>query len=156
MAQPHRRGLRREYRGFPEAESEFGRMMLREVITPAQYQAGMLFVGLTVAQCAVYDVPSPHPHSIDLTRVGVSLGREMPSEVAVSIKRRYAEMFEACVTAGNRAQRVVKDCAVLDRKVGDFTSLALLRRGLDALVKHFHIDPKLGIDSLKRITETRN
>lgn len=146
-SQPHRRGVVRRFREWPEAGSEFGRSMIRGAITPAQYAAGMRYAELVVAFCAVYDVPSPHPHSIDLTRVGASQGREMPPDVAEKIKADYNAAFVACRGAGNRAQRIVKDCAVLDRRIGDFASLALLRSGLDALVHHFGIDSGLQISS---------
>jgi len=149
-AQPHRRTVARDFREWPEAGSEFGRSMIRGAITPAQYAAGMRYAELVVAFCAVYDVPSPHPHSIDLTRVGVSQGREMAPDVAEKIKEKYNAAFVACRVAGNRAQRVVKDCAVLDRRVGDFSSLALLRSGLDALVHHFGIDSGLQISNRQK------
>ena len=149
-SQPHRVGVPREYREWPEAGSEFGRMMLRKIITPAQYEAGILFAGLSVAFCAVYDVPSPHPHAMDLTRVGVSQGREMPPEKAAEIKKRYNRAFEACADAGRRAQIAVKNCAVLDRKVDSFEMRDGLRAGLDRLIHHFGIDPHLKLDRKSR------
>ena len=140
-SQPHRVGVPREYREWPEAGSEFGRMMLRKIITPAQYEAGMLFAGLSVAFCAVYDIPSPHPHAMDLTRVGVSLGREMPPEKAIEIKKRYNRAFDTCADAGRKSQMAVKNCAVLDRKVDSFEMRDGLRAGLDRLIHNFGIDP---------------
>lgn len=149
-SQPHRVGVAREYREWPEAGSEFGRMMLRKIITPAQYEAGILFAGLSVAFCAVYDVPSPHPHAMDLTRVGVSLGREMAPEKAIEIKKRYNRAFDACGEAGRKAQMAVKNCAVLDRKVDSFEMRDGLRAGLDRLIHHFGIDPHLKLDRKSR------
>lgn len=149
-SQPHRVGVPREYREWPEAGSEFGRMMLRKIITPAQYEAGMLFAGLSVAFCAVYDIPSPHPHAMDLTRVGVSLGLEMPPEKAVEIKRRYNRAFDTCADAGRKSQMAVKNCAVLDRKVDSFEMRDGLRAGLDRLIHHFGIDPHLKLDRKSR------
>lgn len=154
-SQPHRVGVAREYREWPEAGSEFGRMMLRKVITPAQYEAGMLFAGLSVAFCAVYDIPSPHPHAMDLTRVGVSFGREMPPEKAVEIKRRYNRAFDTCADAGRKSQMAVKNCAVLDRKIDSFEMRDQLRAGLDRLVHHFGIDPELKLDRESRSREYR-
>ena len=153
--QPHRAGLPRQYRDWPEAGSEFGRMLLRDVINPAQYEAGMLFAGLSVAFCAVYDVPSPYPHAMDLTRVGVSQGREMPPEKAAEIKKRYNRAFEACADAGRKAQLAVKNCAVLDRKIDSFEMRDALRAGLDRLVHHFGINPKLSLDRESRIRNPR-
>jgi hypothetical protein len=152
-SQPHRVGVPREYREWPEAGSEFGRMMLRKIITPAQYEAGMLFAGLSVAFCAVYDIPSPHPHAMDLTRVGVSLGREMAPEKAIEIKKRYNRAFDACGEAGRKAQMAVKNCAVLDRKIDSFEMRDRLRAGLDKLIVHFHINPQLELDRESRITD---
>lgn len=154
-AQPHRVVVMAKYRDRPEAESNFGRTMLRQVITPAQYAAGMAFAELAAAFCAVYDIPSPHPHAMDLTRVGVSQGREIRPDIADRIKVRYRRAFEACCEAGDKAQRAVKDAAVIDRPVSDFGALDLLRAGLDKLVHHFGIDPALPLDRRSRITESR-
>lgn len=149
-AQPHRRGVAREYREYPEAESNFGRMMLRGNITPAQYEAGMRYAGLVAAFCAVYDAPSPYPHSIDLMRVGVSRGDEIPPHIAQAIKDRYNAAFEACESAGRKAQRAVKEYAVRDQLVDGFDVLDLLKMGLDALVNHFGIDPALQISQRQK------
>lgn len=154
-AQPHRVVVMAKYRDRPEAESNFGRTMLRQVITPAQYAAGMAFAELAAAFCAVYDIPSPHPHAMDLTRVGVSQGREIAPDIADRIKVRYRRAFEACCEAGDKAQRAVKDAAVIDRPVSDFGALGLLRAGLDKLVHHFGIDPALPLDRKRQITESR-
>lgn len=141
-SQPHRRNVAKKFRQWPEAGSAFGRLMIRGTITPAQYEAGIMFTELVAAFCAVYDIPSPHPHGIDLSRVGVSRGQEMPPHVAEAIKRRYNDAFDACSEAGNKAQRAVKDHAVRDVPVGDFETLALLKKGLDKLVVHFALDPR--------------
>lgn len=144
-AQPHRLSVVAKYREYPEAESEFGRMMLRGVITPAQLAAGIAFAESAAGFRAVYDIPSPNPSGIDLARVGASQGVSMPSHVADALKLRYRRAFEAAMEAGDKAQRAVKNHAVLDKPVGDFETLRLLKNGLDKLVKHFGIDPKLQI-----------
>jgi hypothetical protein len=118
-SQPHRLEVPKRYRERVEAESAFGRLMLRETITPAQYEAGMLFAGLSAAFCAVYDIPSPHPHALDLTRVGVSQGREMPSHVAESIKLRYRRAFEVCVEAGDKPFEDTAPCEMGQAEVND-------------------------------------
>lgn len=144
-AQPHRMGVLAKYRDWPEAESEFGRLLLRGGITRSQYDAGIRFTELCAAMCAVYDAPSPHPHAIDLTRVGVSRGREMPSEKAKAIITRYNKAFEVCMDVGRPALRAVKDHVVLDKPVGDFDALNALSRGLSKLVDHFGLDARLQI-----------
>ena len=149
-AQPHRLAVLSKYREWPEAESEFGRLMLNDKITPAQYEAGRLYAGLADSYRAVWDMPRIHPAGIDLTRVGVSQGREMAPDHARSVKRRYELAFEACMEAGHRAQRAVKDHAVFERKISDFSTLDLLKAGLDRLVVHFGIDPKLQISSSRQ------
>jgi hypothetical protein len=150
--QPHRQSVPKKCREWPEAESEFGRSLLRGAITPAQHAAGMRFTELSVALCAVYDVPSPYPHAMDLTRVRGAMGPGMPSDVATAIRSAYGAAFEACAKAGRKPQRAVKDCVVLDRAIGDFETLRLVRLGLDELVRHFGIDPKLELDRRVRIT----
>ncbi len=75
----------------------------------------------------------------------------MASEQAKRIKDRYDAAFEALGEAGNRAQRVVKDCAIWDRRVDDFDKLKLLRAGLDKLIHHFGIDPLLVLDRNRQI-----
>lgn len=144
-AQPHRLAVAPQYREWPEAESEFGRMMLRGVITPAQFEAGSRYAQLAASYRAVWDMPPLTPRAVDLTHHGVAVSQGMASEQARAIKRRYDEAFEACAEAGNRAQRAVKDHAVFDRKVSDFGALEYLRRGLDKLIHHFGIDERLQI-----------
>jgi hypothetical protein len=149
-AQPHRRGLDSEVREWPEAESEFGRLMLREVITPAQYEAGKLYAMLASSYRMVWGIPPIHPVSVDLVRVGASMARGLEAEAARRIKERYDAAFEACWEAGNKARRAVRDHAVFERKVDSFEALDHLRRGLDCLVAHF------GIDSSLQISHVRN
>ena len=143
--QPHRQSVAKQFREWPEAESEFGRLLLRGGITRSQYDAGMRFAELSVALCAVYDVPSPYPHAMDLTRVRGCMSQGMPSERARKIKDAYMAAFDACVEAGKAAQRAVKDYIVLDKPVGDFDSLKALVGGLVKLVEHFGLDARLQI-----------
>lgn len=143
--QPHRVSVAKHQREWPEAGSEFGRLLLRGGITRSQYDAGIRFTELCVAMCAVYDVPSPHPRAMDLTNVRGSVSQGMPSEKAKRIIDDYNRAFEACGDAGRTAQRAVKDHAVLDKQVGDFDSLNALVSGLKKLVDHFGLDARLEI-----------
>ena len=142
-AQPHRQSVPKQFREWPEAESEFGRLLIRGGITKSQYDAGMRFTELSVALCAVYDVPSPYPHAMDLTRVRGAMGPGMPSDAARKIREAYNKAFDASMEAGRAAHRAVKDHVVLDKPVGDFDSLTALSRGLSRLVDHFGLDARL-------------
>jgi hypothetical protein len=144
-AQPHRQSVPKQFREWPEAESEFGRLLLRGGVTRSQYDAGIRFAELSVALCAVYDVPSPYPHAMDLTRVRGAMGPGMPSEQARKIKDAYMAAFDASMEAGRVAHRAVKDHVVLDKPVGDLDSLTALSRGLSRLVDHFGLDARLQI-----------
>ena len=146
-AQPHRLDVLSKYREWPEVESEFGRLMLRGGITPAQKEAGEAYARLAAALRAVYDAESPNPRAIDLTNVRGSNGREITSEEAEQIKERSRRAFEACGEAGNRAPRAVKEHVILDRPVADFETLKVLKSGLDKLVTFFGIDRSLQISS---------
>lgn len=141
-SQPHRASVAKYQRAWPEAGSEFGRLLLRGGITRSQYDAGIRFTELCVAMCAVYEVPSPHPHAMDLTNVRGSVSQGMPSERARRIIDDYNRAFEACGDAGRQAQRAVKEHVVLDRPVGDFDSLKSLSSGLSKLVGHFGLDAR--------------
>lgn len=143
-SQPHRVVVPMKYRERPEAESEFGRLMLNGHITPAQHEAGTKYAELAAQYRAVLSAPPIHPTGIDLCG-GNGGGGEMPTHVARAIKARYDKAFEACAEAGNRALRAVKDHAVFERKIGDFETLTQLKRGLDKLVDHFGIDRRLQI-----------
>lgn len=144
-AQPHRLAVVAKFREWPEAESEFGRAMIRGVFTPAQFEAGKRYIELGSQMRAVYDAPSPNPQGVDLTRVGASYGHGMPSHVAAAIKDRYNKAFEKAAEAGSRATRAMKQHVILDAPIGDFETLKLLKSALDKLVKHFGIDERLQI-----------
>ncbi len=144
-AQPHRRSVPVKFRELSEAESEFGRLMLRGGITPAQKEAGEAYARLAAALRAVYDAASPNPRAINLTNSGGSNGRELTSEYAEQIKLKHRRAFEACGEAGNKAPRAVKEHVILDKPVADFESLKVLKSGLDKLVVFFGIDKALQI-----------
>jgi hypothetical protein len=43
---------------------------------------------------------------------------------------------------------------VFERKIDEFGVLDLVKIGLDKLIEHFHIDPKLKLDRESRITKS--
>lgn len=147
-AQPHRMGVILKFRDRPEAESEFGRLMLNGKITVSQYEAGKRYADLASRYRVVLDIPPLHPTAMDFERTG-GRGGELPAHVARSIRREYDDAFCACGDAGNKAQRAVRDFAVFERVCPDRYSLTLLISGLDRLVKHFGLDPRLQISVSK-------
>lgn len=145
--QPHRVVVPVQFREFPEAESEFGRLMLMKLITPAQHEAGKQYAGLVSQYRRVYDIPAPDPQAMDISRVRGSQGLEMPIHVARAVRERYDRAYSAIGDArgGQKAQKAVAHYAVHDRRVDGRDILQLLISGLDQLVSHFGIDRNLQI-----------
>lgn len=145
--QPHRRGVVVQLREREEAESEFGRLMLRGGITPAHHEAGIAFIRLCEALRAVYDAASPSPQAMDLNRRAGFPGPGMTSEEANGIKDRYAKAFERAGEAGCKAQRTLAPHVIRDEPVTDLQTLEWLKAALDRLVRFFGIDPKLKLSN---------
>ncbi len=143
--QPHRLQVVKQYREWPEAETHFGRLMLQGKISVSQYEAGNQYAELAGRYRSAIHSPSINPCAVDLGRVGKGRGEGMPDHSAKSIALRYDKAFVACGDAGYRAQRAVKDYAVLDQAVPDAETLKLLIAGLTKLVSHFGIDRNLQI-----------
>lgn len=141
--QPHRRGVVVKLRECEEAESEFGRLMLRGGITPAHFEAGIAFIRLCEAVRAVYSAPSPHPQAMDLNRRAGFPGPGMTSEEGQAIKDRYMKAFDRAGEAGCKAQRTLAPHVIRDEPVTDLQTLKMLKAALDKLVRFFGIDPKL-------------
>lgn len=143
MDQPHRVVVLAKYRATQEAGTEFGRLMLAGGVTPAQHEAGIMYAELVARYLSAVNAPSPNPAAIDLGRVGKGAGAGMPDETATALSKRYDRAYVAC--GPRRLQIAVKDFVVLDKPVTDNFSLELLKRGLNALIAHFGIDPGLQI-----------
>lgn len=141
-SQPHRMAVKPDFREDPRASTAFGRLMLNGYVTPAQYEAGDRYAEITAKLRAVYDSASPHPRAIDLNRTGGGSGVEMTTETAEAIKDRYKKAFDAVSEADTRAARAVKDCVIADKFP---ESIQLLKCGLNLLVTHYGIDPRLQI-----------
>lgn len=146
-SQPHRVVVPIKFRELPEAESEFGRMMLNGWVTPAQFEAGKQYAELAARYRASILAPSPNPSAIDLGRVGCGKGAGMPDSTARSIKRAYDSAFESCGPV--RLQKAIAHHVIHDRKVGDFETRELLKTGLDKLVQFFGIDRNLQISHVR-------
>lgn len=154
-AQPHRAVVvMSKYREWPEAESEFGRMMLNGWVTPAQYEAGKQYAELAARYRVAILGPSPTPSGIDLAGARGGKGNGMADPTARAIRRAYDAAFESC--GPHRLQRLIAHHVVHDRKSIDLEERELLKLGLDKLVVHFGIDPELPLDRRVRITESRN
>lgn len=154
-AQPHRKVVAMsKYREWPEAETEFGRLMLNGGVTPAQYEAGKQYAELAARYRAAILAPNQNPSGIDLERLGFGKGPGMGDNTARAIKRVYDAAFESC--GPNRLQRLIAHHVIHDRPVSDFDDRALLKLGLDKLVGHFGIDPELPLDRRIRIADCRN
>ena len=146
-AQPHRRGVVVHLREREEAESEFGRLMLRGGITPAHFEAGLALIRLCEATRRVYDLASPHPQAMDLNRRAGFPGPGMTSEEGRAIKDRYMKAFDCAGEAGCKAQRTLAPHVIRDEPVTDLQTLKWLKAALGKLVKFFGIDPKLKLSS---------
>lgn len=142
--QPHRMMVSAHFREWPEASTEFGRLMLNGKITAAQHEAGSRYAMLAGLYRLYYGIPSPNPRALDLLQA--SGGYEgMAPDMPQRLKRDYDDAFEACGAAGQRAQKAVREYAVLDRQLIHSDELKLLILGLDKLVMHFGLDPKMQI-----------
>lgn len=154
-AQPHRVAVvMSKYRELPEAESEFGRLMLNGWVTPAQHEAGKQYAELAARYRAAIMGPSPSPSGIDLRGARGGKGNGMADHTARSVKRAYDAAFESC--GPNRLQRLIAHHVIHDRRSEDLDERKLLKAGLDKLVGHFGIDPKLPLDRKVRIKEPSN
>ncbi len=153
-AQPHRADVPRKSRELPEAESEFGRMLLKGWITPAQYEAGKRYAELAARYRAVKGYPPIHPAAMDLLRTGHGVSGEAPAHVIRHAIDSYDRAFCSCEP--HKVQRAIAHHVVFERKIDDFGTLDLVKIGLDKLVVHFHINPQLTLDRESRSTESRH
>lgn len=141
-SQPHRMQVPEQFREWEEAESEFGRLMLNGLITPAQHEAGVAYNRVVGRMRALINsAPSPHPKSIDPLRTARGIGGEISSERVKQIRCDHNDAFIALRAAGMPAVKAVNAHAIYDRWVHEWPVLTKLRLGLDKLVVHFGINP---------------
>ena len=146
-SQPHRVVVPIRFRELVEAETEFGRLMLNGLVTPAQYEAGNQYAELVARYRSAILAPNPNPSGIDLGRVGGGKSSGMRDDSARALKRAYDAAFESCGPV--RLQRLIAHHVVHDKRTTDRDERVLLKIGLDKLVVHFGIDPKLEHKKLK-------
>ena len=136
--QPHRVWLPEEKRMDQKAASPLGCLNLLGVLTDAQYAAGVRYAVVVGKYRAVIETPSAIsgtgrgydcPGDLNCGRVGA------PCECRRR-KERYDAAFAAVIEPGQRAARAVARVAVHGEPCPR-GALSDLKRGLDALAKHF-------------------
>jgi hypothetical protein len=137
--QPHRVWLPEEKRMDQKAGSPLGCLNLLGVLTDAQYLAGVRYAVVVGKYRAVIETPS--------ATAGAGRGYDCPGDLKCGRgpgedcecrqrKERYDEAFAAVIEAGQRAARAVARVAVHGEQCPR-GALPDLKRGLDALAKHF-------------------
>jgi hypothetical protein len=136
--QPHRVWLPEERRLDQKAGSPLGCLNLLGVLSDAQYLAGTRYAVVVGKYRAVIETP----RAIS----GAGRGYDCPGDLTCGRdgrrcecrhrKERYDEAFAAVLEAGQRAARAVARVAV-HGEACPRGGLADLKRGLDALARHF-------------------
>ena len=138
--QPHRVWLPEEKRMDQKAASPLGCLNLLGVLTDAQYLAGVRYAVVVGKYRAVIETPS--------ATAGAGRGYDCPGDPKCGRdaaapcecrhrKQRYDAAFAAVIEAGQRAARAVARVAVHGEQCPR-GALDDLKRGLDALARHFH------------------
>jgi hypothetical protein len=137
--QPHRVWLPEEQRMDQKAASPFGCLNLLGVLTDAQYLAGVRYAVVVGKYRAVIETPRATAGSgrgYDCAG-DLNCGRAAGSSCECRLrKERYDAAFAAVIEAGQRAARAVARVAV-HAEPCPRGALPDLKRGLDALAKHF-------------------
>ena len=137
--QPHRVWLPEEKRMDQKAASPLGCLNLLGVLSDAQYLAGIRYAVVVGKYRAVIESPR--------ATAGAGRGYDCPGDLRCGRdggvacecrhrKERYDAAFAAVLEAGQRAARAVARVAVHGEQCPR-GALADLKRGLDALAKHF-------------------
>jgi hypothetical protein len=150
--QPHRRGVRKDDRLDPKAESVFGRMSLAGVIEPAQYDAGLLYAKIVGEYRAMIGAPSGISGSgrgADCWIASSGGGCLVADCPCRKKEARYARAYGALWDAGQPATKAVARVCVQGETIPR-EEIVHLKRGLSALVKHF------GLTDERPSTHSRN
>jgi hypothetical protein len=137
--QPHRVWLPESKRMDQKAASPLGCLNLLGVLSDAQYLAGVRYALVVGEYRAVIEAPR--------ATAGTGRGYDCPGDLQCGRRRdhpcecrrrkeRYDAAFVAVLEAGQRAARAVARVAVYAEQCPR-GALAELKRGLDALVRHF-------------------
>jgi hypothetical protein len=137
--QPHRVWLPERQRLDQKAASPLGCLNLLGVLSDAQYRAGVRYAVVVGQYRAVIETPratSGSGRGYDCVGdADCGRGAAQPCECRRR-KERYDAAFAAVLEAGQRAARAVARVAVHGEPCPQ-GALAELRRGLDALARHF-------------------
>lgn len=131
--QPHRAWLPPDKRLSEKAATPLGGLNLMGFITDLQYEAGCRYRVIVGEYRSAIGVPDA-----SRTGRGYLCRGEKNCDPCQCLERklRYDAAFESVMQAGQRAARCVAHVAVHDQACPT-GQIADLRRGLDALVKHF-------------------
>ncbi len=136
--QPHRVWLPEEKRLDQKAGSPLGCLNLLGILSDAQYLAGVRYAVVVGKYRAVIETPSTTSGSGRCYDCAGDLACGRDGKVCECRRRkeRYDNAFAAVLEAGQRAARAVARVAVYGEACPR-GGLADLKRGLDALAKHF-------------------
>lgn len=139
--QPHRRHLPPDMRLSEKAETPFGCLNLMGAISNEQFEAGQRYRSIVAEYCSSIGAPlGGFPQGRGYPCKGEPQCGLVDGAPPCECRRRkiaYDQAFEALAEVGHRAQVEVAHVAVHGRKCGE---LAVLLRGLDALVRHLLTD----------------
>ena len=139
--QPHRRWLPPDKRLSEKAGTPLGGLNLMGVLSDAQHEAGLRYAVIVGEYRAVIEAPKAlGGRGKGFGCTGDCRRRRWAGEMVDCIcemrKKRYDLAFAAVMTAGQRAARAVARVAV-HAEACPGGALPDLRRGLDALSRHF-------------------
>jgi len=134
---PHRRGLG-EQSSDPAAESELGRMRLRNEISEPEETAGYVYARMWRGYVSTLN--APRAPGVAQGAISACMGCPSPLDrkwCLCDLRRRiYAEAASVLVQTGSGVSPTVHAVVILDRQC-PFSSLELLKMGLTALAKHY-------------------
>lgn len=124
----------------PRLGSEFGRLRIRDLITPEQYAAGLRWGRIVIRMCRALDVPPGSPRNVLAALEGsAGAGTEMSPEDAAEARAAYDDAHRALTRnlgLGDRRvlPNLLRQVILEDRPCAD---LVRLRGALTILARHF-------------------
>lgn len=161
LTMPHRRDVPDAVRHDAKAESEIGRMSLRNAITTEEYEAARWFSGVVHRYRSLIEAPNPSPPSNAGILVHAPAGQAyIDDDEAERRTVAYNTAYEALVAGEygmpHRRALAVKLVVVQDHPCPE-GFLPDLRRGLIALAVHRGmLKPQTALDMLGQISHFRN
>ena len=146
--QPHRRWLPAHMRLDQRAETPFGCLNLIGVIDNEYFLAGEKYAIIVASYRSTIEGPNPNPKSISgLREIGRTLN-VVTDEAMAARKKRYDDAFEAILSAGHDAARIVSR-VVIHRETCSAEEIPRLRAGLHELAVHFEFVRSKGHEARK-------